>query len=459
MDSLKFGTSGLRGLAVDLEGGPAARYARAFLRHLGVTGGDVLVGRDLRESSARIAAAVASGIAAETATPVDCGEISSPALALAAISRGIPAIMVSGSHIPADRNGLKFFRPEGEITKADESGILAALESVGAESLPAGSSARDSEARAAYLERCRAVAGRPAAAWRIGVWEHSSVLRDDLVALLAELGHEVVRLGRSDEFVPVDTEAVPADVAAQIARWGEGHGLDALVSTDADGDRPLVADETGAILRGDLLGVLTGRALNATIAVTGVTANSGIEASGLFNKVLRTRVGSPYIIAGMEAAAGSGWRTVGFEANGGTMLGTPMRSNGRELVALPTREAMLPILAVIGLAQETGRTLSALAASVPLRVARSNRLEGVTPAAGQAFLESLDPGFFAEQGEVVSHDETDGLRLTLASGDVVHYRQSGNAPELRCYTEAETASRAEDLLAWGLSAARKAIGV
>jgi hypothetical protein len=34
--------------------------------------------------------------------------------------------MVTGSHIPFDRNGLKFYRPEGEITKADEAGILAA---------------------------------------------------------------------------------------------------------------------------------------------------------------------------------------------------------------------------------------------------------------------------------------------------------------------------------------------
>ncbi|MBU7008987.1 phosphomannomutase, partial [Peptococcaceae bacterium DYL19] len=38
-----------------------------------------------------------------------------------------PAIMVTGSHIPADRNGLKFYRPDGEIDKADEAGILSVL--------------------------------------------------------------------------------------------------------------------------------------------------------------------------------------------------------------------------------------------------------------------------------------------------------------------------------------------
>ena len=35
--------------------------------------------------------------------------------------------MVTGSHIPFDRNGIKFYTAQGEILKADESGIRAAL--------------------------------------------------------------------------------------------------------------------------------------------------------------------------------------------------------------------------------------------------------------------------------------------------------------------------------------------
>jgi phosphomannomutase len=49
-----------------------------------------------------------------------------PALALAAMTESASAIMVTGSHIPDDRNGLKFYTLAGEITKADEAGILAA---------------------------------------------------------------------------------------------------------------------------------------------------------------------------------------------------------------------------------------------------------------------------------------------------------------------------------------------
>jgi len=46
--SLKFGTSGVRGLVTDLQGQPARRYVAAFLRHLQASGqmagGRVLVG-------------------------------------------------------------------------------------------------------------------------------------------------------------------------------------------------------------------------------------------------------------------------------------------------------------------------------------------------------------------------------------------------------------------------------
>jgi phosphomannomutase len=32
--------------------------------------------------------------------------------------------MVTGSHIPFDRNSLKFYRPDGEISKQDEFAII-----------------------------------------------------------------------------------------------------------------------------------------------------------------------------------------------------------------------------------------------------------------------------------------------------------------------------------------------
>ena len=51
-------------------------------------------------------------------------------------------------------------------------------------------------------------------------------------------------------------------------------------------------------------------------------------------------------------------------------------------------------------------------------------------------------------------NQVDGLRVALASGDIVHLRPSGNAPELRCYGEAGTPERAAELCRWGLAEAR-----
>ncbi|MFD0461977.1 hypothetical protein ACFQY9_08870 [Microvirga aerilata] len=41
------------------------------------------------------------------------------------------------------------------------------------------------------------------------------------------------------------------------------------------------------------------------------------------------------------------------------------------------------------------------------------------------------------------------------NGEVVHFRPSGNAPELRVYVEAMTPERAGDLLNWGLAEAKR----
>ncbi|TIU25457.1 MAG: phosphomannomutase, partial [Mesorhizobium sp.] len=112
--TLKFGTSGLRGLVSELRGPPAFTYTAAFVRMLQdrgslKEGSKVYVGRDLRASSPKIAQLVHAAIAEAGLVPVDCGALPTPALALYANGENAPAIMVTGSHIPDDRNGLKFY--------------------------------------------------------------------------------------------------------------------------------------------------------------------------------------------------------------------------------------------------------------------------------------------------------------------------------------------------------------
>lgn len=461
--SLKFGTSGLRGLATELSGAAARRYTMAFLTHLHDTGarfGQVFLARDFRASSAAIADDCAAAIRAAGFVPVDCGPLPTPALALHAMAAGAPAIMVTGSHIPADRNGLKFYRPEGEITKADEAGILAALR----DGPPPAAAADPVDGFAAAGDRYRQryrhfLRSGELAGWRIGVFEHSSVARDHLASLLHRAGATVIRLGRSDTFVPVDTEAFDDDIYAPRHGWIADHALDAIVSTDADADRPLLCDASGNFVRGDALGLLAAMLLKADTVVTPVTSNSAIERCGAFANVVRTKVGSPFVIAGIEAALAQPGTVVGFEANGGTLLGSDAVLDGRPLSRLPTRDALLPILAVLATAARQGKTVAEIVAALPLRPALAGRLQDVPVERAQALLTRLatEPAyataFFSGIGEVGELTTIDGPRVEFATGDIIHYRASGNAPELRCFIESETLVRAQMLLRWGLDAA------
>ena len=453
--SLKFGTSGLRGLVSDLTDPVVARYAAAFARTLNHSG-KVLIGRDLRESSPRLAGAVAAGLRSAGAVPVDCGAVPTPALALEVARTGLPAIMVTGSHIPADRNGLKFYTPHGEIGKEDEAAILNAF-ATQCDAWQDGDMLIEDGVLSRYRRRyADAYPDRPLTGLRVGVYQHSSVARDVLCDIFRDLGAAVTPLARSDSFIPVDTEAVSPEAVAQMATWAQTH--DVIVSTDGDADRPMVADETGRIVPGDVLGPLTAMALGAEVIVTPVSSNSLVEAMGAFSRVIRTRIGSPYVIAGMEAAGNA--KVAGYEANGGFLLGFEVE-NG--LGALQTRDCVLPMVAPLVAAARAGRTLGQLVDALPPRFTASDRLQGVDPTDTNGLIASLAPDtpaytqIFGGHGPEVQRDTTDGLRLTFAGDLVLHLRPSGNAPELRCYAEATSPDAARRAMQQTLARVKDAL--
>ena len=469
--SLKFGTSGLRGLVVDLIGAPAYAYARAFSEMVAedqdpAAKGEILVARDLRGSSQEIAERCTAAVGDSGQTPVDCGAAPTPALALAAMTLRCPAIMVTGSHIPEDRNGLKFYTALGEIDKNDEARILKRLKSLSIDATPASRSiALSRDIVTSYSQRYREFFGERALAdLTVGVYQHSSVARDLICEILEELGATPAPLGRAERFIPVDTEALRPEDESAARAWAKERRFDAIVSTDGDADRPLVADASGEFLRGDLVGAMTSAFLGADAIVTPVTANSALEMCGRFKTVLRTRVGSPYVIAGMKRAAAAGAKViVGFEANGGVLLGSDVIKGGRTLAALPTRDALLPILSVLRVIAQARRPLAALAAEFGFAHAFSGRLQNVSNDKSAAIIDCFETHAdsqslaFAPLGGIAGIDRTDGLRLTTRLGETVHFRASGNAPELRVYVEASTVARAGNLLAFGLDLVKRQV--
>jgi phosphomannomutase len=533
--ALAFGTSGLRGLVSDITDLEAYINTRGFLEYLFEmneveNGQAVCIAGDLRPSTdsaqRSIMRAVARAVEDTGLMVENLGKIPTPALAYYAIGRGRPSIMITGSHIPFDRNGIKFNKSSGEVLKEDEPGILTVVARVRRREYirPADESLFQDDgmfkrgssrplppvvqnARRAYIERyldfCPpdGLAGK-----RIVVFEHSAVGRDLVVDLLRKLGAEVHPVGRSDEFIAIDTEDITEERLGQLQQIADqvsrDHGaVDALVSTDGDSDRPLLCgiDSQGKVrfFGGDLLGIVVAEYLQADSVSVPISANDAVDRQMARRgvTVTKTKIGSPHVIAAMRSAHAAGKHRVivGWEANGGFLTGSTIRSErGTTLEALPTRDAALPLLAALYAAVERNCSLVELFAQLPPRFSKAGlidqfpqetslalvrrfspsdlhivqvdfdgdsvtvlRSDGLRQPASEAVAkeqhaigQELETFFHRQLGfdQIVRINTLDGVRIYFQSGDIAHIRPSGNAPQLRIYAVADTQARANQIV-------------
>lgn len=449
---IKFGTSGARGLVKQFTEYTCAAFVTAFIDSIRTKYkfDTVVIGIDRRPSSPIIAKACIGTLKALGLNYEYYGILPTPAVALAATARKAAAIVITGSHIPYDRNGIKFYRPDGEIDKLDEEAILSSNAMV-----PVFSSEQcdvNSWAEENYIKRYISLY-KPNAleGMRIGIYEHSAAGRDISVSILKELGANVIRLGRTDTFIPIDTEAVSEEDQKQAISWSKEYELEAIISTDGDGDRPLVADESGQWLKGDILGLICARELGIEKIAVPVSCNSAIEESNAFQEVVRTRIGSPYVIDAMTELAKEHYSVAGFEANGGFLLGTSVTYQGKPLPGLPTRDAILPALVVMAASKARGKPISQLVSDLPKRFTASDRLKDIPTNISKSLVNEWHSNI-DQMKSILELDSAvekinfiDGLRVTLADERVVHLRPSGNAPELRCYVESDSPASASEM--------------
>lgn len=481
-----FGTSGARGLVSHMTDAVCYAYTAGFMSYLRSIGqwrqetgtrgignqgtgrlGAVGIAGDLRSSSPRIMAACARAVQDLGGTVVNAGFIPSPALALHSISAQIPSMMVTGSHIPEDRNGIKFNLPTGEILKQDEAGIRSQdieiprslFDDQGMFKHPAPLPSEFPVAFQQYVSRYLNFFPPDCLhGIRVALYEHSSVGRDAFFTVLSGLGATVTRLGRATHFVAVDTEAIRPEDVRLGREWARAGEFDALISADGDADRPLISDEKGEWIRGDIAGILCARFLGAQGIVTPVSSNTALEKTGWFNPVIRTRIGSPYVVKGMQTLEAQGIDSVvGYEANGGFLQATPLVREGRILSPLPTRDALIVALSILLLARAQSGTISQLLQGLPRRFTHSDRLKNFPTSESQRRLAAFQTGDFEVDaralaqlfggalGAVTHINSIDGLRVEFEQDEIVHLRPSGNAPELRAYTEASTPERAAEL--------------
>jgi phosphomannomutase len=375
--------------------------------------------------------------------------------------------MVTGSHIPFDRNGIKINRSAGEILKSDEAGINREVERVRAEeySHSATTSAFDASgmlkspfelppldraAGHAYVRRyLDSFDSGCLSGLRVLVYQHSAVGRDILPRILQELGAVVLAAGRSETFIPIDTENVTTEQLdgleeLAVAAESSGRPLHAIVSTDGDSDRPLVTAVLPAteakpggrrvrFLPGDLLGLAVAEYLRVDAAAVPISSNDAVERRLRERKVLleKTKIGSPYVVSALDRLRGAGTyqRIAGWEANGGFLTGSDIALSKATLAALPTRDATLPILANLAAAAEQKISLSTLWDRLPARFGRAGLIDDFAVAASQTILANLIPPgdvievAFDGPGPVLDRSRADALPAPLAPEPAAEWRK------------------------------------
>ncbi|MEA3488864.1 MAG: hypothetical protein U9R44_00775 [Candidatus Omnitrophota bacterium] len=438
-----FGTSGIRGRVPEwlLEGedrntgltdNEVYTDTRGYIKYLlaegvvakpdleGFTRNTFTIAGDLRrDHTERIMAAVGRAIEdewRESAPEVEgrevpleldwAGKIPTPAAAYRAAQKKSILVMVTGSHIEFNMNGIKFYLEDGEeLLKEHEKAVLQYVEKAKKdefslsweESLfdvngmfktaPAYNfTANEKKAIKDYVKRYTAVFPPDMLkGQKIVFWKHIAVGRDIIHRIFEELGAEVHERERTDEYVKIDTEMVTPEMAEKLDGFSRSVLVKDIVQeifsicfTDGDSDRPGVADEKGKFLTGDKLGLLTAKLLlsempgdETLVVAVPVSTNIGVinalKAMHPRVKLILTDVGSPHVVKAMNDAealareAGKKVRTLGWEANGGFLLGSEFRVRGRRtLTRLATRDAVLPMLGAYFLDKIKGMKLSRL---------------------------------------------------------------------------------------------------
>jgi phosphomannomutase/phosphoglucomutase len=286
----------VRGIAdADLTAEAVHEIARAFGTRLRAGGGArAVLGRDCRLSSDRLAASARAGLNATGVDVVDLGIVPTPLTYFAASTLPVDGLcMITGSHNPAQYNGLKV-GIGATMLYGEEIQRLRRMVEEGRFVRGRGSTSSQ-DVVPAYREAVRERLQLGGRRLKLVVDAGNGTGGAVAVPLFQSLGFEVVPLfvemdGRFPNHHPDPT--VEENLARLRARVREV-GADVGIAYDGDADRVGAVDERGNVLWGDMLVLLFARALleeNPGAAVVGEVKCS----MNLFDDVAR-RGGRPFM--------------------------------------------------------------------------------------------------------------------------------------------------------------------
>lgn len=430
-----FGTSGIRGSAKELLTNQFSfDIGRAFAKFLAEHGqkGEVAVGVDPRESSPRIKKAFLLGLQKEGYEVVDQGIVPIPAMdyILVANPNLAGSAMITGSHIRSDFNGIKFFAFKEEILKKHEEEIEQIYNNI-KEKVKFESEKvkfkQSNEALNFYKEMLLDLATPPYPKWKVVIDFGNGCQSTLMSEVFKKLAIKTLKMNSTpspNKFIARDTET--EEVAKELQERVRKERADFGLAFDADGDRVVFVDETGRFIPGDYTGTLIAKYSPSSVIVTPINTSQVVESVG--KKVIRTKVGSPYVVEAMKKCGA----IFGFEANGG----------GISAEIMMTRDAGSTTIKILNLLKQSGKSLGRLINTMPKFFLYRTKIN-CPQELNAVILKEIKNKF--NKFRDIKMEEMDGLKIWLNSSSWILFRPSSNAPEFRVFAEAKTKQKAEKL--------------
>ncbi|KKQ95671.1 MAG: Phosphoglucomutase/phosphomannomutase, alpha/beta/alpha domain II, partial [Candidatus Woesebacteria bacterium GW2011_GWA1_39_11b] len=306
MDKKLFGTSGIRGNAEELFTSQFCYdIALTFIEFLRGHGelGPIAVGMDPRKSGPRIKEDLLSGLSGGSVPLFDEGITPIPSINWLLLATEIKAaIMITGSHIAPELNGVKFYAHNEEISASD----MEEIESLYEENKNKGGSSlevvvkKETRAKDLYKKMLVEQINLKLPKWKIAVDCANGAQTVVFPDLLGELGFEVVKINCSTEkdFIARDTDTDDKAEIEELKKAVVSEKCDFGIAFDGDGDRSVFIDETGEFVTGEYSCTLIANHLPGSSVVTTVAASQVVDS--IKKSVYKTKVGSPYVIGEMK---------------------------------------------------------------------------------------------------------------------------------------------------------------
>lgn len=439
-----FGTSGIRGHAEKLFT-PSFCFdiGRTFVTFLKKNNilGPIAVAMDPRTSSPRIKSDLFLGLATSRVELFDEGVAPIPSVNWLIKNTPIKAaVMITGSHISAELNGMKFYAHDEEISEKDQEQINSIYWQIkGNKKLERGKVEvqNDTGAVELYKEMLLGKAKKPLPKFKIGLDCANGAQSVVFPSLLDILGLEVIGVNcdPQKDFIARDTDTDDKAELESLKKVVVGESCDFGIAFDGDGDRSVFVDEKGTFIPGEYSCSLIAKELDADKIITTVSASQVVETLG--KRVIRTKVGSPYVVGKMKEEGSK----FGFEQNGGAIFAD----------TIYTRDGGSVTIEILNLFAKFRGKFSKMVATLPKYHMFRTKVDYKWELQDKILQEAK------KNFRGIKIEEIDGVKIWMDKNTWLLFRSSQNAPEFRVFAESLDKEKAQKLLQEGVSFVKKMI--